>query len=75
MQFTKRLFLISLISLASKRFQIIAETRTHFPGGMELLSNVNLHPVQNGAIAGPEVSAGSLWNEAPAVILVVRRPG
>ena len=38
-------------------------------------SKASLIPVSKGAVAGTAIEASSLWNDGPACIFVVRRPG
>ena len=37
---------------------------------MESLSNIKVALVEKGAIVGPYVEAGSIWNENPTLIFV-----
>ena len=42
---------------------------------VELLSAIKIAPVHNGAISGAFFDAGMLWQNEPAAIFVIRRPG
>ena len=52
-----------------------AQTSTSESTDIVKLAVINLIPVMHGAIAGPAIEAGSLWENAPVAILVIRRPG
>jgi hypothetical protein len=67
----KRLLKFTLFTVASTR-------RISSMEGLEAaqkLSEIKLAPVQNGAIVGEQINAGSLWSDGPALVYVVRRPG
>ena len=46
-----------------------------FFGPAIAFSKAQLIPVSRGAVSGAAIEASSLWNDGPACIFVVRRPG
>lgn len=40
-----------------------------------ILSRIQVIPVENGAVAGPAVNAGTLWSDQITLLYVIRRPG
>ena len=42
---------------------------------LDPINNVPLLPIINGAVAGESILSGSLWNDSPVLLMVIRRPG